>query len=107
MPLYRPNALNVVTKTATYSVAPSDDVILCNTNAFTVTLPAASAQPGRKIRIKKIGSDTNAITIARAGSDTIEGATSYSLASGAQYQGVTLISDGSSIWYIADHAQWL
>lgn len=107
MPLYKPNALQVVTKTATYSVAASDDVILCNTNAFTVTLPAASAQPGRKIQIKKIGNDANAITIARAGSDTIEGATSFSLASAAQYSDVTLVSDGTSIWYISNHAQWL
>lgn len=59
---------------------------------FTVTLPAASTatNPGRNIiDIKNIGTGT--ITVARAGSDTIDGATSYSLS--VQYQSITLIAN--------------
>ncbi len=104
MPLYPAKVLSVVTKTGTYSATFSDDVVLCNTNAFTVTLPAASSCIGKVLRISKIGADGNAITVARAGSDTIEGATSYSLAS--QYQEVQLVSDGSATWYKINHAQW-
>lgn len=87
----------VVTKTANYNISTSDNVILCNTNAFTVTLPAASTT-GKRITVIKIGSDTNAITIARDGSDTIEGATSKTLVS--QYDTMVLEADGSATWYI-------
>lgn len=65
--------------------------------AFTVTLPAASLS-GRIFIIKKADSSGNAITISRAGSDTIDGATSYSLS--AQYQSVTLIADGGTGWMV-------
>ena len=97
---------NVVTKTGTYTASINDDLILCNTNAFTVTLPACSGNSGKTITIKKIGSDGNTITIARAGSDTIEGATSYTLT--IQYEDVTLQSDGSSLWYVVGRskARW-
>lgn len=88
----------VTTQTSNYSVGTGIDQVFCNTNAFTVTLPSASANSGRVIRIQKIGSDTNAITISRAGSDAIEGDTSTSV--NTQYEVVALISDGSATWYI-------
>ena len=71
--------------------------VLCNAagGAFDVTLPAASTR--YRFHIKRINSGANAVTVKRAGSDTIEGATTYSLA--AQYNSVTLYSDGSSTWY--------
>lgn len=104
MPLYPSKVLNIVTKTANYTATFSDDVILCNTNAFTITLPSAAASLGKVFRILKIGGDGNAITVARAGSDTIEGATSFSIA--ARYQDLTVVSDGSATWYRIGHAQW-
>lgn len=88
----------VTTKTANYTLLATDDLILCNTNAFTITLPAASASSGKIYRIQKIGSDSNAITIARAGSDTIDGLTSVRLAT--RYDAITIISDGSATWYV-------
>lgn len=85
------------TKTANYTALTTDDLILCNTNAFTVTLPAAST--AKQLKIMKIGSDTNVITIARAGSDTFEGGgTSTTL--NTELESVTLQSDGTSKWYI-------
>lgn len=87
----------VVSKTTTYSATTSDEIILCSGSAFTVTLPAAS-NAGKVLRIIKTDSSTaNVITIARAGSDTINGATSVTLTQ--QYQEAILKADGSTTWY--------
>lgn len=63
----------------------------------TFTLPLANAAGGRPIRFTFARTDATAFTatIARAGSDTIEGATSATIARGER---VTLISDGVSTW---------
>jgi len=76
----------------------SNGYYLCNatSGAITINLPAATNR--KRFHFKKTDSSVNAVTINRAGSDTIEGAASYSLP--AQYDSVTLYSDGSSIWYI-------
>ncbi len=65
-----------------------------------VTLPAASlfgATTGQMLIIKNMSSGT--ITINRAGSDTIDGATSVSLL-GGEKSSVTLMCDGVSAWFI-------
>ena len=92
----------------TYSVAATDCVILVNTrptaqggidSAITITLPDAASFPGRVITIKDSAGycDVNAITISRAGSDTINGVdATVSLPTPASFK--TLISDGSSSW---------
>jgi microcystin-dependent protein len=66
--------------------------------ARTITLPAANALGGRPIQITIVKTDTsaNAVTVQRAGSDTINGQTSLLLAVGDR---VTLISDGVNIWF--------
>jgi|TARA_Y100000994_G_scaffold249282_1_gene260114 hypothetical protein len=91
-----------------YTVAATDCVILVNTrptaqggidSAITITLPAASDYPGRVVTIKDSAgyADVNAITIAGAGSDKINGIdSSTSLPTPASFK--TLISDGSSAW---------
>lgn len=91
--------LNVVTKTTTYTAAANDDIIIADATggAFTVTLPAANAQTGQRLTIIKKDAGVNAITVSRAGADTIEGAASQSLPT--QYKKTTLVSDGSSVWY--------
>lgn len=93
------SSLAVTTKTANYTATTSDGLILCNTNAFTVTLPAAS-NTGLVLRIKKIGSDLNIITIAAGGGDTIQGDASTTL--NTQYEIVTLVAVGSNTWEILD-----
>lgn len=69
--------------------------------AFTVTLPPANTEfaSGQYIIIMKIDSSANAVTVSRAGSDTIEGGTTKTLSS--QYSKTILISDGGNpgIWY--------
>jgi hypothetical protein len=73
---------------------------LCDSSggAFTVTMPAAHAA-GDTILVKDSGgaSQTNAITLATADADTIDGAASDSLQS--NYGAVELISDGTN-WFI-------
>lgn len=67
----------------------------------TCNLPAASASSGRLIVIKDKGNaSSNNITVNRAGSDTIQGATSTAIT--ANYGSVRLRSDGVGIWYLVD-----
>ena len=61
--------------------------------AFAFTLPAASSCRGQTWTGKKIDSSANAVTIARTGSDTIDGAITAVLS--AQYVSLRLISNGS------------
>lgn len=61
-----------------------------------VTLPAASTV--KEFTIKKVDSSANTVTVTRAGSDTIDGATTYVLY--AQYQSVTICSNGGTAWRI-------
>lgn len=88
---------------ANYTALATDVEVLYTsiTAARTVTLPAASAlNAGQALVIGDAsGSVTGVIpiTIARAGSDTINGATSYVI--GTPRGMVRLISDGSSKWY--------
>lgn len=69
--------------------------------ARTITLPLASAvAAGRIYIIKDVSgqSEANAITLAAAGSDTVDGASSQSLSS--NYSSWIITGDGVSAWYI-------
>ena len=93
---------------ATYTMAVVDCVILVNTrptaeggidSALTLVLPDASDYPGRVITVKDAAgyADVNAITIKRAGSDTINGVdVAVSLPAPASFK--TFISDGNTSW---------
>jgi len=83
-----------------YSVAQSDYKILANATAgaITVNLPAANTVPaGSEFRIEKIDASANAVTVTRAGADTIEGANTVALA--AQFNTVRVSSDSVSEWW--------
>lgn len=89
-------------QTSTYTAAanqliPAD----ATTAAFTITLPAAPADKSR-ITVKKIDASTNAVTIARGGSDVFNkagGSTSALL--NLQNQGITLQYNApTAIWYV-------
>lgn len=69
-------------KSADYTIIPSDNYIVYTGTGSTLTLPAAYL--GRNIRIKHAGSGT--LTIARAGSDTIGGATSLAMTAGQSFE---------------------
>ena len=105
MPIYNPAAAgggggggsltgNIVSKTANYTAATDDDVILCS-GTFTVTLYAASGNSGNLLFIKN--NNTGTITIDANGSELIDGNLSvYSL---TKYTSYELLCDGTG-WSI-------
>jgi hypothetical protein len=75
-------------------------IFICDASGgpFTITLPAAGAfrsstgrDDSRILIIKKKDSSVNAVTVSRAGSDTIDGGTTVSLSS--QYDTLVLCDD--------------
>jgi len=87
----------VTTQTGTtYSATTTDNVILANPSATqTITLYTAVGNTGRTVTIKNISSQI--VIIATTSAQTIDGASQRTLTT--QYDGVTLVSDGSN-WYI-------
>lgn len=74
--------VGITSKTADYTaVAASDDIILVDATAGnkTITLPAVSGLTGKKFTIKKIDSSANKVIIDGNGSETVEGALTFSL----------------------------
>ncbi|GJD34202.1 DUF2793 domain-containing protein [Methylobacterium aerolatum] len=91
---------------AAYTIQPTDRTVAVTalTAARTLTLPAASAfPPGATLTILDESgacSPGKALTIARAGSDTINGLTALLLAT--PYGAVSLQSNGAAKWTITD-----
>ena len=89
---------NMKTVTADYSMIWADEAILADASggAITITLPDPAAYPNYEVMIKKIDSSTNAVTVAPHGTETIDGASSLTLAN--QNDAVRLRSDGTN-WF--------
>lgn len=66
--------LNIATKTANYTIAPTNDVILANgtSGSFNLSLPSATGS-GKVYYIKKIDATGYGISVTANGSDTIDG----------------------------------
>jgi hypothetical protein len=80
----------------TYQATPYDRVINGDTGggAFTITLPAPV--PGKQVLITRVGA-TNTLTIARGGTDTIQGAaTSKTITT--QWAGILFVGDTTTNW---------
>lgn len=90
-----PYNVNATAKTADYTAALGD-LVRCDPSAagFTVTLPSAASNAGRGVTIKNVTTSTNAITIDTTGSETIDDAASYSLATSRGT--ATFVSDGTN-----------
>lgn len=100
--------VRTVTANATLT---ADDAGLVLVNAasgsLTITLPGVASAGAHPIRLSIIRTDAtaNSVTLARAGSDTIEGATSWPVRVGDR---LTLAGDGASVWRtVADEADRL
>jgi len=101
-----PDNVIATAKTGTYTLTGVESAIFTTASggAFTVNLPAVSSFPYKRYTIFRTDSTfANAVTIARAGSDTITdggttGATSLTLSTAGEQ--VELLNDGSSIWYV-------
>ena len=103
-----PSTARTAVSDAAYSVLTTDRLVAYTalTAARTVSLPAASAYPTGVILqvVDESGacSASKTITINRAGSDTIEGATSFVI--NAPYGALALESNGSNAWTILSPA---
>ena len=74
-------------------------VVFANATSGSIDLTtyAATSNGGRTVTIKKTDSSSNTVSILRAGSETIDGATSATLYH--QNEAITLVSDNSN-WFI-------
>jgi hypothetical protein len=99
----------VAVSNASYAADGSESVIAWTSldgNTRTLTLPLASAYtPGRILTVKvESGGTPYLLAVNRAGTDTIDGATSLTLATPSNaavaYAGVQLYSDGVSKWAV-------
>lgn len=100
LPTWQQAIFATATKTGTtYTIGTSDTVVIADatSNNVTISLPTASTVTGYRYYVKRKDGSANTVTVARSGSDTIDGATSQTL--NAQYTSVTVVSDGSN-WYI-------
>lgn len=89
---------NMKTVTTNYSMIWADETILADASggAITITLPDPTSYPNYEVMIKKIDSSANAVTVSPHGTETIDGASSMTLAN--QNDAVRLRSDGSN-WF--------
>lgn len=94
--------LVVQSKTTTYTILTSDDLILGDTSggAFTLTLPTAVGNTGKQFKIKYTDSGfANALTVDGDGTETIDGSTTTTL--NTLGETLVIVSDGSN-WEILD-----
>jgi hypothetical protein len=99
LPAWSDATFSTATKTSNYTITGTDVVIFGDATSgnVTITLPTASANSGYRFYIKRIDASGNTLSIARSGSDTIDGQTSVNIA--AQYDSYTIVSNGS-LWFI-------
>lgn len=92
-----PAVTAITVSNSPYSVAAGDSMITCDASggAVTINLPAATATH-REITVKKLDSSANACTPTRAGSDTIDGATTLTLS--VQYASAKVVDTASAVW---------
>ncbi len=93
------SAYGGLNKSAGYAITAADSKSMLRVNtasgAVTITLPQISTlTQDFDTLVAKVTGDTNAVVIARSGTDTINGATTYNLSS--QWQGAWLIADRST-----------
>lgn len=92
--------LKVNTITSATTLDNTHNVVLCNTGAYTVTLPTAASVAGKTYYIKNIDSDSDDITIATTGGQTIDGESSIVLY--VYNDAIRVISNGTNWHIIAD-----
>ncbi len=94
-------ATAITTVVGPTTLTSSNSVVLVNTAATTITLPGAVFVPGRQYTIKKISAAAGIVTVDGNGAETIDGAATHSLT--VQYEYVTIVSNGTSWFVVADN----
>lgn len=97
--LMRPQVRSV---SADATLTDLDSVVLVDatSGAKTITLPGAASVSGKQLKVKKTDASANAVTVAPASGQKIDGAASYSLS--AQNKYCCLVSDGTN-WFIVSN----
>jgi hypothetical protein len=87
--------LPFVFKTANYTLASTDYYVRADatSGSITQTLPDATAQGGQTFVIEKVDASVNTVIVATTSSQTINGASTYTLSS--RYDSVTLFSNSA------------
>lgn len=90
---------HVNAKSTNYTVTVTDHYVPTTTGSSTIvdTLPAATGS-GIELVAKKIDSGAGTVVVTAAGSDTIDGNTTYTLS--AQYNAVEIIDRAAGVWDI-------
>lgn len=96
-----------VAKSAAYTLTNQDYLVTGDTDsaAFTLTLPDCASNAGKVFKIKKVGTDfttAKALTVARAGSDTIfdTAASGTSTTLNTPGEEIEIVSLGSTVWQV-------
>lgn len=98
-------ACGTATKTGDFTGTTSDGVIFLDATSgnVTYTMPAANGRGAGKsqvIHVVRIDASGNTVSIARTGSDTINGGTTAVTLAATIGTGKTLVSNGSNAWYV-------
>jgi len=90
----------VTTTSISYVVLSTDAVILVDATGgdLTISLPAASAQAGRLVQIKKIDASFHKVVLDADGADLIDGEPTLELL--YEDESVPIVSDGLSEWSV-------
>ena len=91
-------AVKITASTTLTLTSPRYIWVDASAGAVTLGLPASTGNPMLTFTVKKIDSTANAVTIAAAGTDTIEGAASISLSAQWTFRAITNTQAGE--WYI-------
>jgi len=95
---YRSAIANRTAAVTLTNVSAMNNTCDATTASFIITLPAANSANGQVLWFKKIDTTANTVTIQRAGTDTIDGATTYVLST--QYKYAEFVNNGSNTWYV-------
>ena len=91
-----PAGWTVKSVNANYTASDGEIVLVdASGGAVTITLPSPSN--GARVRVKKIDSSNNTVTVQPSGSETIDGASSHTISQ--QYETYEYVSDGTN-WYV-------
>jgi len=88
--------VGVTEVSAAYTMTLSDYLVLVDTTGGNITITLPDADPGRAVSVKKAVA-ANTVTIATAGSETIDGSATQTI--NAQYENVVMVALSGN-WYI-------
>jgi len=77
--------------------ANDGEIVLVDASGGAVTVTLPSPSNGARVRVKKIDSSSNTVTVQPSGTETIDGASSHSISQ--QYETYEYVSDGTN-WYV-------